>query len=157
MLHKPRTMCVHDSREVKGSRQGSFARTFASLTFAPSRVLFGWSAIYASVEEELFSLSPFLPHGSWLFRMVFSSDNSWLLSVLCRVMKYSTSVFIPEAFWKHSYSVGFHLWLPGPLCLLIMDKKKKGGGAGGRKRLSAFLQEALCNNRNTLQKAGCRV
>lgn len=86
---------------AKGSKLGSFARTFASLTFASSRVLFGWSVIYGSVGEELFSLSPFSPRGSWLFRMVFSSDNSWLLSLLCRVMKYSTSVFISDAFWEH--------------------------------------------------------
>ena len=85
------------SGEVKGSRQGSFARTFTSLTFAPSGVLFGCSVIYGSVEEELSSLSPILPRGSWLFRMVFSSDNSWLPSALCRVMKYSTSMVIPEA------------------------------------------------------------
>lgn len=109
---------------VKGSRQGSFARTSASLTFASSRVLFGWSVIYGSVGEELFSLSPFSPRGSWLFRMVFSSDNSWLLSVFCRVMKYSTSVFISEAFWKHLYLASTFDCLD--LCVYSLWKKKNG-------------------------------
>lgn len=40
---------------------------------------------------------------SWLlaFQTVFSSDNSWPLSVLCRVMRYSTSVFISERFFEN--------------------------------------------------------
>lgn len=130
---------------AKGSKQGSFARTSASLTFASSRVLFGWSVIYGSVGEELFSLSSFSPCASWLFRMVFSSDNSWLLSVLCRVMRYSTSVFISDAFWKHFCLASTSDCLD--LCVHSLWKKKME-----RKR-----QEALRDNRNTLQKAGCPI
>lgn len=133
MLHKSKTMWVLDSREVKGSRQGSFARTFASLTFAPSRVLFGWSAIYGSVEEELFSLSPFLPRGSLEWCLVQTTAGYcqfcvglWNTALQCLFQRLFENTLVQLASTSDCLD----------LCVNSLWKKKKGQREGKGKRLS---------------------
>lgn len=123
---------------------GSFARTFASLTSVSSRALSGWSVICGLGGEELFSHSPFLPPGFWLFRKVFSSENSWLLSVLCRVTRHSTPVFISEMALKTLVFAGTFDCLD--LCVYSLWKRWK------EKR-----RESLCAANNTLHEAGCSL
>lgn len=103
MLHQQKAIRAVDFWRGKGEQAGVICKDFCLIDFCFLRGPF-WLIchLWFSRRRVIFTFS-LLPRGSWLCRMVFSSDNSWLLSVLCRVMKYSTSVFIPEAFWKHLY------------------------------------------------------
>lgn len=80
---------------------GSFARTFASLTPVSSRVLSGWSVICGLGGEKLFSLSPFLPPGFWLFRKAFSSETAGYCQFCVGLWATAPQCSFPRQLWRH--------------------------------------------------------
>ena len=147
MLHKSKAMWVHDFQKGKGKQAGVICKDFRLIDFSSLQDPF-WLIchLWFSRRGVIFTFSHF---ASWLLALQDGVQFRQQLATVSFVQGYEIQHF-------NVYSRGFlktlvFSWLP-PLTAWTSVFTHYGKKSGGRKR-----QEALCDNRNTLQKADCRV